>query len=39
MLLAGSDVANGWNGFINGAIESVLWASRMARSLLAGGGR
>ena len=39
-MFAGSDAAsNGWNGFVDGAIESGLWASRMARALLAGGGR
>jgi monoamine oxidase len=30
VLLAGSDVANGWNGFIDGAIESGLRAARLA---------
>jgi pseudooxynicotine oxidase len=39
VVFAGSDVANGWNGFVDGAIESGLWASRMARALIAGGGR
>jgi pseudooxynicotine oxidase len=29
VLLAGSDVANGWNGFIDGAIESGLRAARL----------
>ena len=38
VLLAGSDVASGWNGFIDGAIESGLTAARMARALIAGGG-
>jgi len=30
VLLAGSDVANGWAGFIDGAIESGLWAGAWA---------
>jgi monoamine oxidase len=34
ILLAGSDLANGWAGFIDGAIESGLragaWAARVA---------
>jgi len=30
VLLAGSDVANGWSGFIDGAIESGLWAGAWA---------
>jgi len=29
-LRAGSDVANGWSGFIDGAIESGLWAGAWA---------
>lgn len=33
---AGSDVANGWNGFIDGAIESGIRASREVRSQLFG---
>ena len=35
MLLAGSDLADGWSGFIDGAIESGLragaWAAAAAR--------
>lgn len=34
--LAGSDVANGWNGFIDGAIESGLSAARLVKDLLTG---
>jgi monoamine oxidase len=34
--LAGSDVANGWNGFIDGAIESGLSAARIVKDLLTG---
>ncbi len=30
LLIAGSDVANGWSGFIDGAIESGLWAGAWA---------
>jgi monoamine oxidase len=30
VLIAGSDVANGWSGFIDGAIESGLWAGAWA---------
>ena len=30
LLLAGSDLANGWAGFIDGAIESGLQAGRWA---------
>lgn len=33
---AGSDVANGWRGFIDGAIETGLRASREVKALLAG---
>ncbi len=32
LLLAGSDLANGWSGFIDGAIESGLDAGRWVRS-------
>ena len=39
VVFAGSDVANGWNGFIDGAIESGLRAARLARALPASGGR
>jgi pseudooxynicotine oxidase len=34
VLLAGSDFANGWSGFMDGAIESGLRAGRWARSVL-----
>ena len=34
MLLAGSDLANGWAGFIDGAIESgIVAAARLERLL------
>ncbi len=36
VFLSGSDTANGWNGFIDGAIESGLSAARKAGQLLAG---
>jgi monoamine oxidase len=36
VLLAGSDVASGWNGFIDGAIESGLTAVRGAEQMLRG---
>lgn len=36
VLLAGSDFANGWSGFMDGAIESGLRAGRWARSVVAG---
>jgi monoamine oxidase len=36
VFLAGSDFANGWSGFIDGAIESGLSAARAVRGLLAG---
>jgi monoamine oxidase len=39
VLLAGSDLANGWAGFIDGAIESGLRAGAYARRLAATGGR
>jgi monoamine oxidase len=32
---AGSDIANGWNGFMDGAIESGLTAARSVSSLIA----
>jgi monoamine oxidase len=35
VLFAGSDIANGWSGFIDGAIESGMGAARDAASLLA----
>jgi monoamine oxidase len=35
VVFAGSDVADGWRGFIDGAIESGLRAARTVRSLLA----
>ncbi len=35
VLLAGSDVANGWSGFIDGAIESGLWAGAWVRATTA----
>jgi hypothetical protein len=34
VLFAGSDVADGWNGFLDGAIESGLRAARSATQLL-----
>jgi monoamine oxidase len=34
--LAGSDIADGWSGFIDGAIESGFRAASAARALLAG---
>jgi hypothetical protein len=34
VLFAGGDVANGWNGFLDGAIESGLAAARSATQLL-----
>ena len=33
VVLAGSDLANGWAGFIDGAIESGLRAGRPAAAL------
>ncbi len=36
VLLAGSDIANGWSGFIDGAIESGLNAGNWVRATLAG---
>ena len=33
VVLAGSDLANGWAGFIDGAIESGLRAGRLAVEL------
>ena len=36
VLLAGSDFANGWSGFIDGAIESGLTAGNWVRATLAG---
>jgi hypothetical protein len=37
LVFAGSDVANGWRGFIDGAIETGLRASREVKTLLEGG--
>lgn len=37
LVFAGSDIANGWRGFIDGAIETGLRASREALSLLGKG--
>ena len=34
ILFAGSDIANGWGGFIDGAIESGMDAACTAASLL-----
>jgi monoamine oxidase len=34
LIFAGSETANGWNGFIDGAIESGLRAAREARQVL-----
>ncbi|HEY3614800.1 MAG TPA: FAD-dependent oxidoreductase, partial [Gaiellales bacterium] len=34
MVFAGSDVADGWSGFVDGAIESGLRAARQVRALL-----
>jgi monoamine oxidase len=39
LVLAGSDVASGWNGFIDGAIESGLRAGREVAEILAPRGR
>ncbi len=36
LAFAGSDTANGWRGFIDGAVETGLRASREIKSLLAG---
>jgi monoamine oxidase len=36
VFLAGSEMANGWCGFINGAIESGLTAARRLAELLQG---
>ncbi len=36
VVFAGSDIGNGWNGFVDGAIESGLTAARSANRLLAG---
>jgi len=36
VVFAGADVANGWNGFLDGAIESGLSAARSVSSLLRG---
>lgn len=37
LVFAGSDIANGWRGFIDGAIETGLRASRDAMAILAKG--
>ena len=34
MLLAGSDLANGWAGFIDGAIETGITAAAAPRAIL-----
>jgi monoamine oxidase len=34
VFFAGSETANGWNGFIDGAIESSLRAAREAKAVL-----
>ena len=39
VILAGSDVASGWNGFIDGAIESGFRAARTAHRVLHEGTR
>jgi monoamine oxidase len=36
VFLAGSDIASGWSGFIDGAVESGLSAARAVRGFLAG---
>jgi monoamine oxidase len=36
VFLAGSDLANGWNGFIDGAVESGLTVARAVNDFLAG---
>ena len=37
VVLAGADIADGWSGFIDGAIESGLSAARVIRTILTGG--
>jgi monoamine oxidase len=37
LVLAGADIADGWSGFIDGAIESGLRAARVIRTILTGG--
>jgi monoamine oxidase len=37
ILFAGSDIANGWGGFIDGAIESGMEAACAAVSMLENG--
>ena len=37
VVLAGADIADGWSGFIDGAIESGLTAARVIRTILTGG--
>ena len=37
LVFAGSDLADGWSGFVDGAIESGLRAARQVRSLLRAG--
>jgi monoamine oxidase len=34
VMLAGSDFANGWSGFIDGAIESGLRAGKLAAQMV-----
>jgi monoamine oxidase len=36
VLFAGSDIADGWGGFIDGAIESGMESARQAAAVLAG---
>ena len=38
LVFAGSDLADGWSGFVDGAIESGLRASLQVQALLRGGG-
>ena len=37
IVLAGADIADGWSGFIDGAIESGLSAARVVRTMVSGG--
>jgi monoamine oxidase len=37
VVLAGADIADGWSGFIDGAIESGLTAARVVRTMVTGG--
>jgi monoamine oxidase len=34
LVFAGSDLADGWSGYVDGAIESGLRAARQVRALL-----